>query len=159
MLDEILRIAFSFGILVGGWFLSRRKPGIAKIITRSFLAVIVALLALLAITGIQHATQGELHRWTGHGLTIVVWLWFVCMLGEVWGRRWPHHFGAILGLSMLLVVCVSLGFLASITGFLGPSHRNKPSEQEMNRFIVLHQFALPFLFSLSLAVIGWWEAR
>lgn len=153
MPNVIVRIAFSLCILLAGWFLAKRKPALATMIIRMVITAMALNLLLLVSTGILHATWGELHRWSGHALTIVMWLWVMFSIGVVWQRYWPR-FGAVIGRTGLLIVCIGLTLLAGISGYLGPTYTPEAGQETHNRFIVQHYFVFPILLSLSIGFFG-----
>lgn len=119
-----------------------------------------AIAACMVITGYYHSAQSVArgHLWTGHALLIAVWLFVPFVIGIVLqqsGRRWSA--ATILQcLSLLLLLGMTL--LASLSGYLGPTHQQQPGEESYNQFAVLHYYASPR--AIGIMLIGWfWLLR
>jgi hypothetical protein len=115
--------------------------------------------ACLVLTGLLRTTLQpvELHRWSGHGLVIFLWLGVPFASGVMWERyfRWPA-LSAILQFVALLAV-LAIGLLAAVTGYLGPTF-HPISEEAGIRFAVLHKLFLPGILS-ALLLQWWWYFR
>lgn len=111
-------------------------------------------MVLLAISGLLHSTSpfGAVHRWTAHGLVILIWCAApLALVAHYVMRRRMALFGVLLALVFVAA------FFASVTGYLDPSEEElaaHPVHMETHRrFIVLHAIVLPL--TLSALVIGW----
>lgn len=137
------------------------------------LAVCVALSATGLLKVISPAPNprstpavDSIHRWVGVALpNIIGGLAPLCIaVGVRWlmmpGKRWH---GALQIAASLGVFALS--FLASLTGYLGPSHVHynallRYREETFNRFQVLHVVVLPSMLTCLLAawlVVPWWS--
>jgi hypothetical protein len=112
----------------------------------------LVLLSIIATGWIQRpATVVAAHRWLPHVLFVFDWSAIPFALGETLARprMRPIVIAArVSGLVMLLGVV----FLASITGYLGPSHASLDA-MNFRRFQVLHYWLWP---ALAVALVIWW---
>jgi hypothetical protein len=158
MLNEYERYAISLSVLLAGWLLAKYEQTAVAILMKIACAAFALTFGLLLITGFQHDAWGEVHRWTGHGLKIGVWVFVMFALGMVWYRYWPRVI-AILGRTGLLIACIGLTLLAGMSGYLGPTNNPGADEETYNRCIVQHYFVFPLLLCLSVGLFSRWELR
>jgi hypothetical protein len=92
----------------------------------------------------------EIHRWTGDGLVIFLWLGVpfagVIVLHQKLARK------TVIAVVQTLVVVTALVF-ASFTGYLGPLRNLDNLEETNQRLVVLHEVVLPTM--LSLLLVTW----
>ncbi len=147
-------------IALGGYLLAKRWPTVARRSCEGMLFVSAVSLSTLAISGAWHGNRatGQLHRWLGHILVIIVWLSVPAMCGIFFRWRYqlktPRMTVAIVFLILLLVATV----LGSMTGYLDWVGDDLAAQESHNRFVVLHFFFFPACMAALLAGI-WWTAR
>jgi hypothetical protein len=149
-------------VLVGAATWSVREPRAALVIGRCLVAALIGLFAVVLATGIVRAGGrggdgvGWVHHGCGHLMPICAWSAIPIGAAAAIGRaiRIRRPLGAFARILAGLAV-LGLSFLASITGYLGPTHgRREP--MALNRFYVLHYGVFPGLLAIALA--GWWLA-
>ena len=133
--------------------LSRRWPFVMRRVSRGLAVTVGLTVVCLVISGLAHGSQvaAMIHRWLSHGLLFWAWSAIPLAIGVTVARARAGPIlavGQVLGLLLLLVVL----FVASFTGYLGPSHG--PSDAlSVTRFRVLHYGLWP---SVSIALVAGW---
>lgn len=130
-------------IVVVAWFLSRKRPEWVRKVCRFLAFVVFCQLFAIALTGIFREGTVEMHKWIGHGLQITVWLSVPICIGSTLQRNSARRKISAVCQTFLLLGVLGAALLAALTGYLGPSHRENISEESLNRFVILHQIALP----------------
>lgn len=133
-----------------------RFAGLARKAARFSAAIYLAGLLCSAATGVGRASNsgamGTVHKWTGHALVVVTWVSIPLSVGVVLARNFRRSAWIALAQAVVLAALIGITMLAAITGYLGPS-RGDPSEETINRFVVLHKVALPFI--AAVLAVGW----
>ena len=120
------------------FFLTRRWPDAIRLASRVLAVAIGASLLCVVAAGWAHdlGSVASTHNWSSHVIFILAWHAVPFAIGVALGRPGGHSLAAsarVAGLSTLLGVI----FLASITGYLGPSY-GQVYEMSLVRFRVLH---------------------
>ena len=152
---DAARVAWLPIMITAGALLSQRWPGIMRRISRCLAAVTGGTLLFVIAAGLAYR-QGPVattHRWLPHGLFIFIMAWSAIpfAIGVTLTRSGGRPFTAAartLGLLVLLGVI----FLASVTGYLGPSH-GPVDAMTLRRFQVLHYAVWP---SIAIVLVAWW---
>ena len=144
MLD-FLRFLLFPAIVVIAWQLALRWPATARRIAWLLAAATGIFLLTLAVTGLVRpaGVTADIHKWTGHGLVIFIWLAVPFTIGVVLRSVGQRRSGIAVKILALLAL-FGIALLASMTGYLGPSHGTGDLET-LHRFNVLHQLVLPGL--------------
>jgi hypothetical protein len=151
---ELLRIVCGPLILAIAAALSAlRWPGIMRRVSRGLAVATGIALSFIIATGWIHrpGLMNEMHRWSCHGLLIVAWSAIPIAIGITSALLRGHplaRFARPLGFLSLLGVL----FLASTTGYLGPSS-GPYDAMTLRRFQWLHEWIMP---SLAIALVTWW---
>ncbi len=124
-------------------------------VARSLALVTSAFLVFIAVTGWghRHEPTAVTHRSMSHGLLIYVWSAIpIAVSFTLTGHRRPFTAAARV---FALLALLGLLFLASLTGYLGPS--NGATEPfTLVRFQLLHFWVLPtFALALTFAWYYW----
>ena len=122
------------------------------------------MLLSLVVTGwLRHSEPAiSIHLWFGHVLVIVAYLGFPFAAGVMLQRQIRQR--PILAIVRLLALIFFFGLtlLASMTGYLGPSHASPSvsqlSEESQTRFAFIHMLALPLLLAIMTTEL-WWFLR
>ena len=120
-----------------------------------FAYAVGATLLCIAVTGLGHSSPAAAaaHRWLSHGLLIFAWNAIPLAIGgNLAGARAGPVAATVRSVSLLLLLGVL--FVASFTGYLGPSHAPIDG-MSLNRFRVMHYGVCPVLgFALA---VGWYH--
>jgi quinol-cytochrome oxidoreductase complex cytochrome b subunit len=137
-----------------GWASSRRQPSVSRIVARCSALVIGIALGLITISGLLQSIMelAGLHKWSGHGLLILIWLSVPFSIGVLLQQRSMQYPARTIGYSLAMLLALVAAFLGSITGYLGPSGNREIGEKARNRFIVLHCFVLPAVLAALICV-------
>jgi hypothetical protein len=92
------------------------------------------------------------HRWLPHGLFILDWSAIPLAIGETLARSRMRPI-ATAGRASGLIILLGVVFVASITGYLGPSSQGPSDAMTLRRFQMLHYCVLP---ALAVALVVWW---
>lgn len=156
-------LLLSLVLAVIGGFVGRRWPEPANLAACVGGAVLLLMMLLLALTGVGHDTtpQDEVHRWTGHGMVIVLWWLAPFSLGVALGDSRSRGCFMTGSAVLLVVATVIMVLFTSFTGYLYPHDRPPNAEETANRFWVLHGVVMPAITFLML--LGWmfflWPSR
>ncbi len=140
-------------LIIGAVLVSRRWPRAMRRASRCLaVASGFALLCIIA-TGWLHrpASVAATHKWMSHGLMILDWNAIPLAVGEALARYSGRPLATaarVFGLLCFLFVV----FLASITGYVGPSY-GPIDAMNFHRFQVLHYWLFP---ALAVALVIWW---
>jgi hypothetical protein len=138
-------------ILSAAVLLSWRWPGVMRRVARSFAAVTIAALLCIIVTGWghRHELAAPIHRWLPHGLFILAWSAVPFAVGVTMASLRRPVVATVRAFALLALLGVL--FLASVTGYLGPS-RGPIDALRLQRFQVFHYWVLPSLaMALALA--------
>jgi hypothetical protein len=140
-------------LVAAALILSRRWPIGMRRASRGLAISVGLAVVCVVITGLAHGSNvaATIHRWLSHGL--LVWAWSVILpsigIALVGARSRPIvALMRTFGLSLLLVVL----FVASLTGYLGPS-RGPIDALSLARFRMLHFRLWP---TVSIVLISAW---
>jgi hypothetical protein len=152
-MNDATRLLYPPTIIAAAVILSRRWPRPMRRVSRSLAAVNgLALISIIATGWLHRAGPvASAHRWLSHGLFILDWSAVPVAIGVASARprRRPIATAArVLGLLALLGAL----FLASITGYLGPS-QGPLDAMSFRRFQVLHYWVWPLP---AIALVIWW---
>jgi hypothetical protein len=141
-------------LIAAAVLLSRRWPIAMRRVSRGLALAVGAALLCIVVSGLAHGSRpaGAIHRWLSHGLLILAWNAIPLAIGVTLARVRARPIiaaGRILGLLLLLVIL----FVASFTGYLGPS-QGPIDARSLTRFRVLHYGLWP---SVSIALVVWWS--
>ena len=152
-MSNTVRFLWFPAVVVAAVFLSRRWPEAMRRDSRLLAAINgVALLCIIATGWLPRIEPiAAIHRWLPHGLFIVDWTAIPFAIGEVLVRFRARPLAAAGRASGLLLLLFVL-FLASITGYLGPSYAPL-DPMNFRRFQVLHYGVFP---TLGVALAIWW---
>lgn len=147
------RILYFPLIIAAAVVLSRRWRGPMRRASRCLAAVNgLALLCIIATGWVHRAGPvAAVHRWLPHALMILDWSVIPFAMGVTLARFRTRPIAAAARAMGLLTLVVVI-FLASITGYLGPSY-GPIDPMNFRRFQVLHYWAWP---SLAIALVRWW---
>ena len=156
-MSEPVRLLFFPLIAVVACFLSSRKGESARKAVRVLSIIAAAVFLIIAATGVarSQSTASRLHEWSGHALVIAVWLFVPFSVGIGLQRNIRRRPGLAIAQTTVLLSLLALVSLASLTGYLGPSHFEDVSVETRNRFAVLHPFVLPSLVAALLTAWYW----
>jgi hypothetical protein len=152
-MNDTARVLCFPAIIAAGVVLCRRWPGLMRRASRC-LAVVNGLAVLVIIAagwGLRPGHFAAAHRWLAHGLFVLDWSAIPLAIGVTFYGARTHPVAAAAratGLLMLLGVI----FLASVTGYLGPSYGHIDA-MSFRRFQVLHYWVWPLL---AIALVSWW---
>jgi hypothetical protein len=121
--------------------------------TLALTLTVVLCISLLSSLGNPAGAAGQVHRWTGHLLVILVWVSVPFALVVLLIYKLGRHPFAAIGQSLFLLLSLPIALIASFTGYLGPIRSAEIGEQASNRFYVLHMCILPSV--LAVLFIGW----
>jgi hypothetical protein len=132
---------------------SRRWPGAMREVSRGLAAANGLVILCIMATGWIHSAgpAGAIHRWLPHGLFIVDWSAIPLAVGVALARSRRRPIAAAARAIGILTLSGAI-FLASITGYLGPSY-GPIDPMSFRRFQVLHYWVFP---SLAIALVSWW---
>ncbi len=152
-MNVVAQLLYPPTVITAAVLLSRRWPRPMRLTSRSLAAVNGLVLLIIIATGWLHRAGpvAMAHRWLPHALFILDWSAVPLAIGIVSahpGRRPVATAARAVG---LLILWATL-FLASITGYLGPSHGQTDS-MSFRRFQVLHYGVWPVL---AIALVFWW---
>jgi hypothetical protein len=133
--------------------LGRRWPTALRRASRCLAGVVGAALLGIVVSGLAHGSRpaAAIHRWLPHGLLILARSAIPLAIGVTLAgsRRRPFvRAGRSLGLVLLLGAL----WVASLTGYLGPS-QGPIDAVSLARFRMLHYGLCP---SVSFALVIWW---
>jgi hypothetical protein len=118
-------------------------------VVRFAMALLLAFVAILLLTGLFVSPSSGIHMIAGHGFVIALWVLAPAAIGvsvseAIRCRRWLWLIHAVAVLFLL-----GAGILAAFTGYL-PTVPGASAETRL-RFIVLHQITFPFFVALLAA--------
>jgi hypothetical protein len=133
--------------------LSWRWPNSMRWVSRCLACCVGVALLGIAVSGLLHGSRraAAIHRWLPHYLFFLAWYAVPIAIGVTLARSRASPIvraGRSLGLLLLLGAI----FVASVTGYLGPSHGPIDS-MALNRFRVLHYGVCP---SVAIVLVIWW---
>jgi hypothetical protein len=149
---NVVRIAIIPTIaFLGTGFLYARFPAQILAVVRFAMFFLLAIVAVLVVTGVFISPGSGIHRVAGHAFIIVLWLVAPAATGvsvseAIRSRRW---FRLLHSAEVLFLACA--GILSSFTGYL--SLGSEASAEAHLRFMVLHQITSPFF--LASLVMTW----
>lgn len=156
-MNEVLRLLSFPAVALIGWLVSCRNSELARKSGRALPVVLVGIFLGVAISGwmARGPAVSSVHKWTGHGLVIAVWLFVPFSAGVALQRHIPPR--PRIAITQLIVVLLLLGavLLSAFTGYLAPSDTEDVARETRHRFIVLHLFALPSLIAILLCIWHW----
>jgi hypothetical protein len=150
-MGDVVRWVLVPVIVLGGWWLARRRDRLALQATRALPVLLGMLLASIAVSGQLHAGArgADFHKSAAHGFVIAIWLCVPFTAGVTLQCFVPQRpLMAIASFSVLAIV-MGVSLLAAMTGYLGPSSGESDTETN-RRFIVLHTIVLPVAVGLLL---------
>ncbi len=141
---------------VVGWVLSEHQSEWARKGARFTALLAVAHLLFIIISGFFHewGNLGPIHKFAAHLLTIELWWTIPFSIGVALQRNFLSRPIFAIGQFIFFVGVFCLTLLASISGYLGPSHASYISVESYNRFRVVHFWVLPTL--CILICTGWY---
>jgi hypothetical protein len=142
-------------IVAAAVLLSRRWPIAMRRVSLCLAYAIGTTLLCIAVSGLAHNWRpaAMAHRWLPHGLLIVAWNAIPFAIGvTLAGIRLRPAVATARSLGLLLLLAAL--FVASFTGYLGPSY-GPMDVMTLDRFRVLHYIVCPPL-SIALS-IGWYH--
>lgn len=156
-MTEFEKVALFPAIIVGAWFWSRDSAVLARNVARSLSVFMAGVLACLIVTGGLHADRlaGRVHLWSGHGLTIAVWLAAPFAMGVVLQQSIRQRPVAAIVQCLGLLLLLGLTVLEGASGYLGPTHAIDIDEETYNRFIILHVYTFPGAIGAGLMCWFW----
>jgi hypothetical protein len=133
--------------------LSRRWPIAMRRVSRGLAISVGLAVVCLVVSGLAHGSHlaATIHRWLSHGLLIWAWNAIPLAIGVTLARACARPIVAVgrtFGLLLLLVVL----FVASFTGYLGPS-LGPTDALSLTRFRVHHYGLWP---SVSIVLVAGW---
>lgn len=134
-------------LAVFGWTSAIAWPRLTIRVMRKAPIPAALLLGVLFFSGLLWPTgeNGEIHRWTAHAMTILMWVAVPSGIGVLLQRKMSRHPLIAAVQSGLLFFFLAIVLESSFTGYLGPINNPDIGEETRNRFIALHQFVLPLL--------------
>lgn len=133
-----------------GWFVARRDAEFADRTCRQFAMITSGILAVAVLSGVAGTFAGAdlVHRWTSPVLIVLLWQAAPFSAGVLLRREFFDRpvLASVKGGALLALFGVT--WLASLTGYLGPSNHEAPMEETRNRFVVLHLWVLPALAAM-----------
>ena len=139
----------------------RRKGETARRLAQCMAVVVAALVAWLVVTGYFHAnpTSQNIHRWVGIMIVSIVLLFVPFAVGVALQQNIRGRPVATISQVLALLFLLGFTYLASVTGYLDPSHASNITDENQIRFRVLHVVALPFLITIILCSSLWFFRR
>jgi hypothetical protein len=128
--------------LLAGWFALRFFPIVCRTVAVLLPLAATLLVVSLAATGLL-ASVDQVHRWTGHGYFILMWLAIPFSIEFLIYNKIRVTPVAALFQSFILLLCLPVAFVAGVTGYLGPGHNPDVIGETYRRFLVLHCVGLP----------------
>jgi hypothetical protein len=152
-MSNVARFLWPPLIIMVAALLSRRWPDAMRRGSHLFAAINgVALLCIIATGWLPRTVPvAAIHRWLPHGLLILDWIVIAFAIGEILARFRKRPLAAAVRVFGLLVL-LGLLFLASITGYLGPSY-GRLEPMTFRRFQILHYCVWP---AIGVALVIWW---
>lgn len=149
-------IAFVVAFIVGAVF-ARYQSERARKVMRVGAACLGVHWACLVVTGVFRLTSPAMfsHRWAAHALVNALW-WIVPFgIGAICSHRFATRpiVSAMQVIAGVILLCA--GFLASFTGYLGPSFPENLREETALRFRTLHLVFLPAVGGAL--ILNWWH--
>jgi hypothetical protein len=141
-------------IIAAAGLLSWRWPTAMRRLSLGLACTVGATLLCIAVSGLAHDSRpaATVHLWLSHGLLILAWNAIPLAIGvSLAGARARPVFAA--GRALGLLFLLGALFVASFTGYLGPSH-GPIDALALTRFRVLHYGLFPAL-TIAL-VVAWW---
>jgi hypothetical protein len=154
-MDDAARMA-SFPVTIAvGMLLGWRRPELLRRVARAFAAVTGIALGCIIATGWGHDQElaSSIHRWLSHSLFILTWNTVPFTVGVALARSRGRPVATVRDI-LVPVAVLGIIFLASVTGYLGPSHR-PIGPMTLNRFRVFHYGVFP---SLAVGLSALWYA-
>jgi cytochrome bd-type quinol oxidase subunit 2 len=153
---------FSFPVLMGaGWLAAHLSPELSRLLARGIgllAAILLTLLCgsgVLSLFGVPVGVPDELHRWTGHGLVIIVWQGVPFSMGVLLRRQIRRSPLTAILQTLALLICLFATLFASFSGYLNIPPDSPSNTETHGRFTVLHLFVSPTLLAFLLFVWIW----
>lgn len=145
-------------LIVTGWAVSRASLSLARTIARASIIAAVIVLAVLFASGVAYESRAsaEIHRWSAHGLVILVWTSVPFCLGALWHQKLARRPIATVFQTVQLLFTMVAALVGSFTGYLGPLRNPDVDAETHNRFTTLHIVALPIVLLANLMI--WYVA-
>jgi hypothetical protein len=124
-------------------------------IARTMAATLGAALGILLVSGLGNLAGplGQVHRWTAHGLVILLWLCLPFAIVVLLVQKLRQLPFASIGQALALLFCLPVSLVTAFTGYLGPFQNPDLDEATRNRFNVLHMVVLPSI--LAALFVSW----
>jgi hypothetical protein len=158
-LSEDASIVAFFVFAIMGWFLSKRRPFLIRVLSLAFVGAGLFGWCVLLVSGILGPSQRPwtaMHSVAGHLLLPIVTCVTALWLGVSVPTVTQHPFRFLLRLVVLMLLCACC-FSNARTGYFGPSRVDPHIDPDNKiRFDFIHQIAFPLYTGL---VLGFWFCR
>jgi hypothetical protein len=147
-------VAFWFAAIIAATvLLCRRWPTAMRWASRVLGCAVGVALLCIAVRGLAHRSRpaAAIHRWLPHYLFLLAWYAIPLAIGVTLTRSRTSPLVTV-GRSLGLLLLLGALFVASLTGYLGPS-QGPIDAMSLSRFRMLHYGVCP---SLSIALVVWW---